>query len=581
VSFWGELKRRNVFKVGAAYVIVAWLTVQAANTFFPLLGFPRWTVPLVAVLAIPGFPLALLFARTFESTPEGIKKTEHVPPEEIIPHVTGRKLDYVLGGLLIIAAAYILVDNLYLHRRVVKAETAKTIAVLPFADLSPEKNQVFFVDGLSGEILNCLAQIPELRVIEKTSSFSFKGKDKTIQEIAHVLGADHVLEGGVMKFGDELRITVQLVRADDGARLWSETYNRKFEDIFAVQEDIATSVANKLSVAPAIGKTFKQTGGTDDMEAYELYLIAQSLLDNIEFERAVTALDEALRIDPEFALAWALVAPVKALKNAEKGKEAALKSIEAAPKLAEGYDALGFINNITGNWADARRAFLQSFDLRIEPSIRMMQNFAGFYSDVGYLDKMRDLLEKIIEKDPLNTWIRYSYISYLGMKGDFQRAEAEDSYCKILFGDLWNIHADWAITWVRLGYDNDISRDRVLYSEPITDTATGYLDSPQKGLQKLRRIFDEDENLKTNNFGDMAIWAAYFGDPEFAMDAMERACRMNVSSAGFIWHAVFREIRQTSRFKELVREIGLVDFWNDFGWPDLCKPTGDGDFKCD
>jgi len=506
MSFWNELKRRNIYKAAAPFVFVAWLIAQVA---------PTATVAGQTAAAIEG---------------------KKVP---------------------------------------------KTIAVLPFINLSSDPDQEYFVDGLSEEILNSLTKIPDLRVLAKTSSFSFKGKNRTIKEIANVLGVDHILEGSAGKAGNHLRITAQLIQAADGVRLWSESYNRKFEDIFTIQEDIAKAVAKELKISLGIGKSFKQLGGTDDLAAYELYLIAKSLLDDFEMGRAVTALDEVLKIDPEFALAWALMARIIVFKNAEKGKEAALKSIELEPKLAEGYDTLGLINNITGNWAEARRAFLHVFDLRNEPSIAMMTDVAGFYSDVGYLDKGRDLLEKILEKDPLNIWIRLSYISYFGVKGDLKRAEEEDAHCKILFGDLWNINAGWAITLVRLGYDDDVSRDRVLYSDPIADTAKEYLHSPPKGLLALRRIFDEDENLKTENFGEIAIWAAYFGDPEFAMDAMERSCRMNASSAGSIWPAVFHEVRQTSRFKELVREMGLVDFWNEFGWPDLCKPTGDGDFKCD
>jgi hypothetical protein len=210
MSFWGELKRRNVYKVGIAYAIVAWLIAQAVDIAFPALHLPGWTVTFVIALLIIGFPIALILAWSYEVTPDGIKLTKEVPKAESITRLTGKKLNYIVTGLLILAVAYIIFDKVYIDRRAVETEVAptvaeqlppvvevkeapKTIAVLPFVDLSPESDQEYLVDGLSEELLNSLCQIPGLNVTGRTSSFSFKGSNKTVQEIGEVLGVENIL----------------------------------------------------------------------------------------------------------------------------------------------------------------------------------------------------------------------------------------------------------------------------------------------------------------------------------------------------------------------------------------------------
>jgi tetratricopeptide (TPR) repeat protein len=280
-------------------------------------------------------------------------------------------------------------------------------------------------------------------------------------------------------------------------------------------------------------------------------------------------------------LAWVLQARISFLLESDEGLQSALKCIELEPNLADGYAALGRIKHYTGDWVEAESAFRKAFELTNEPSVTMINDFADYYFVIGYFDKMRDLLEKALEKDPLNMWTRQSYLLYLGVKGDIQRAEEEDAHCRALFGDRWNDNANWAITWVRLGSGEVISRDRVLFSDPITDTAKEYLASPKSGLSELRRIFAEDKNLTNGNLTDISIWAAYFDGPEFAMDAVERAFSLTAMRTCFIWLPVMHEVRQLPRFKQFVNKIGLVDYWDKFGWPDMCHQLDNGDFECD
>jgi adenylate cyclase len=468
-------------------------------------------------------------------------------------------------------------------------EAPKTIAVLPFDDLSPEKDQEYFVLGLSEEILNSLAQIPNLTVIAKTSSFSFEGKDKTIQEIASVLGVDHILEGSVRKAGNALRITTQLVKAVDGSHLWSKTYDRelKVKEIFAVQEDIATSVADELKVTLGIGKSLKQLGGTDDLEAYELYLVASGQYNTLEVNLALESIDAALALDPEFAKAWALKArnhiwlSISGPSNrADTELDAALiaaqKAIELEPNLPEGYFVLGVYESARGNWIDAELNFRKALQLRPE----RITGMADTYNMVGYLKKSREIYEKLRRNDPLNLDVRSSYVATLGLLRDTQGVENENERCKALFGDEWKDYS-WGITYYRLGSGDRVSRDGIEYSTPIFNAAKEYFDSPKDGLAKLHQLYSDENNLGEIDITNISILAAYFGDSEFAMDAMEKGNEINALGLFKIWYPVMTEVRQLPRFKEYVREIGLVDYWKRFGWPDLCRPIGDDDFECD
>jgi TolB-like protein len=233
MSFWKELSRRNVVKVGIAYAVAAWLIIHPVDIIFPILHLPEWSITLVAAILIILFPLVLIFSWIYEVTPKGLKRTKEVPVSKSITHLTGKRLNYIITGLLVVALGYFVFDKYFISHGSIETKqasivtespkTQKTIAVLPFEDLSPGKDQEYFVAGLSEEILNTLTKIPDLGVTARTSSFSFKGKDKTVQEIAKVLGVENILEGSVRKSGNDLRITAQLIRGTDGLHLWSET----------------------------------------------------------------------------------------------------------------------------------------------------------------------------------------------------------------------------------------------------------------------------------------------------------------------------------------------------------------------
>jgi TolB-like protein len=327
LSFYAELKRRNVFKVGIVYFAVAWLLLQVSDTLGPALHLPDWFVSAVAFLLILGFPVAIVFAWAFDLTPEGLKRETKNDTAAPATGQTGSKLNHIVVAALVLALGYFVFEKLAFDAQretagapagdqVVQQEPAEvkpimadnSIAVLPFVNMSSDAEQEYFSDGLSEELLNLLARIPDLNVAARTSSFSFKGKDLPIPEIASRLNVAHVLEGSVRKYGDQIRITAQLIRADNGYHLWSETYDRRLDNVFQIQEDIALAVAEALRItllgeAPKTRKT--------DPEAYQLYLEGQYLKHQISsgpLNRAVDAFRKAVEIDPSYAPAWAELA---------------------------------------------------------------------------------------------------------------------------------------------------------------------------------------------------------------------------------------------------------------------------------
>ncbi|MCH7829492.1 MAG: hypothetical protein IIB75_02890 [Proteobacteria bacterium] len=327
-SVWGELRRRNVIKVAIAYVIVGWLLLQVSETLVPALYLPEWFHSGVAFLIILGFPIALIFAWAFELTPEGIKKEEDVDRSQSIAHVTGRKLDYIIIAVLILALGYFAFDKFVLDpsrdSELVQATTEaltehgksetvdKSIAVLAFADLSPEGDQEYFSDGISEELLNVLSKIPGLRVAARTSSFQFKGENRDAIDIGEQLNVALILEGSVRKAGLQIRITAQLIDASNGFHLWSETYDRELANIFAVQDEISAAIVNALKehlgLQVAAAPRVIATANTEAHEAYlrGRYLVVQRNRANIA--GAVREFEKAITLDPEYALAHAELA---------------------------------------------------------------------------------------------------------------------------------------------------------------------------------------------------------------------------------------------------------------------------------
>jgi adenylate cyclase len=331
-KFLEQLKRRNVVRVAILYVVVCYLTLEPFGVLVHVLALPEWIGRTVVLLMVIGFPAALIFAWVYEITPEGLKPTVEVEPSRSIRKQTGQRLNRAIIVTLSLALAYFVVDKFWLSKRITTERPAatvatvapaspapaaavsdKSVAVLPFVDMSEKKDQEYFSDGLSEELIDMLTKIPDLRVPARTSSFYFKGKSEDIPTIARRLMVAHVLEGSVRKSGMTLRITAQLVRADNGYHLWSQTYDRKLDDIFKVQDDIAGAVVSALKVSLAESSTLKVTT-PKNTEAYTLYLQGRAIYriagNKAQFDSAAEYMRQAIKADSTFAEAWAWLARV-------------------------------------------------------------------------------------------------------------------------------------------------------------------------------------------------------------------------------------------------------------------------------
>ena len=321
MSLYTELKRRNVLRVGAAYLIGAWLIVQVAETIFPLFGFDDTPARIVVIVLAIGFPLALIFSWVYELTPEGLKLERDIDRSGSNTHHTGKKLDRGIIVILAIAVGYFAFDKFILDpardetleesvaervrdEMLVESYGEKSIAVLPFANMSDDASNEYFSDGISEEVLNLLARISDLRVISRSSAFSFKGKDIAIPAIAEQLNVAHVLEGSVRRSGNTVRITAQLIDARTDTHLWSETYDRELDDIFAIQDEIAANVVDKLKVSLLGSAPQSQPL---DTEAYSLYLQARQLrrLQTADsLKRAEELFKQSLALEPDYVPSW-------------------------------------------------------------------------------------------------------------------------------------------------------------------------------------------------------------------------------------------------------------------------------------
>ena len=311
-NFITEMKRRNVFRVGVAYTVVAWVIAQAFDLAADNFAAPDWVMKVSLAVLVAGLPVALILAWAFELTPDGVKKTEDVPATQSITPRTGRRINYVITTALVLALAFIAWDKLGQNETTAdSAVIDKSVAVLPFSDLSELQDQEWFTDGLTEEILNSLARLPELQVTARTSSFEFKNANTDIGDIADQLGVAHVVEGSVRRIGDKLRVTAQLIRAHDGFHLWSETYDRSTEDLFDVQHDVAENIAASLDVILDEDMRNRMfSAGTRDVAAFEAYMKGRKLFYQahgrgsaklVTLADANVFFDQAMQLDPGFA----------------------------------------------------------------------------------------------------------------------------------------------------------------------------------------------------------------------------------------------------------------------------------------
>ena len=409
-NLFNELKRRNVVRVGFAYIVLGWVALQLGDILFEMFETPAWVGKTLAALLLLGFPFACIFAWAFEMTPEGVKKTEEVDQSESITHSTGKKLNFVIMTALVIAVGYFIWERQQAPESAIEVSLDKSIAVLPFVNMSSDKEQEWFADGLTEEILNSLARTPDLLVASRTSSFQYKGQNTDVSTIAAALGVAHILEGSVRRGGDKLRVTAQLIRANDGFHLWSETFDREPKDVIEIQENVAFEIANALKTAmdpEALQKMV--SSGTASVGAYEAYLEGLALegtsgaSGNVaDWVAAVSAFDRATAIDENFALAhWhAAFYWESQVGLTDIGSEISELSIEE--KLVRYLAAIDAAINAEDNDALALkyRAHKAHNELRIADAQNLAERYIDEYpNDIEGLNQLLETLANMRDAD--------------------------------------------------------------------------------------------------------------------------------------------------------------------------------------
>ncbi|MEM9396338.1 MAG: hypothetical protein AAF991_02590, partial [Pseudomonadota bacterium] len=493
MTFLSELQRRNVFRVGLAYAVSSWLILQVGDLVLESFGTPAWVMQsLLFVLLIGAIPV-LLFAWVYELTPDGLKREVEIVPGDSVIHQTRKKLDYVIVVLLLLTLAVqfwlsgptqrdpdLPVDELSQNLRdearpeskpgitaspAPVAAAQKSIAVLPFVNLSSDPEQEYFSDGISEELLNVLAQIPDLRVAARTSSFIFKGDQVPIGEIAEMLNVNHVLEGSVRKSGTRLRITAQLIEADEGFHLWSETYDRELEDVFAIQDEIARAIATALKSELALheqGRSGLVT--TSNTPAYEAFLKGRSLI-NKRGRQAITEgvneLERSVRLDPAYAPSHALLAFGTTLLQKSPSTYGDLSPSEVFERASEHIEIAESLDpNIAELWA--AKAFLSGMNYDeastleyVERALEIRPNYVdpinlkiNILNALGRFGEGKAAVEHLLSIDPLSVIGRMNAVSEIALREPERALEMATSLAN---QSEWASHSALAMIAFRTG----------------------------------------------------------------------------------------------------------------------------------
>ena len=451
-NFFAELKRRNVYKVAVAYVVVAWLLIQAASIFLPAFEAPSWVMKFLIVIVVFGCPVVLVLSWAFELTPEGIKLESEIEPNKSIARRTGRKIIGITIVLAVLAAGLMFFQIMRSPPSAVATKIAapvaepienKSIAVLPFDNLSHDPENAYFSEGIQDEILTRLAKIGDFKVVSRTSTEKYKSSPENLREIARQLGVAHILEGSVQKTTDQVRVNVQLINALNDAHLWAETYDRKLTDIFAVESEIAKAVAENLQ-AKLNGRAEKVLAArpTENPQAHELYLKGRYFWDKRttqNLEKAIGFFQQAIDLDPNYALAYAglgdahSIVPIYAgtppKDDVPKALAAARKAVEIDDSLAEAHTSLANALVMNLPLATAEPEFRRAIELN--PNYATAHQWFGecLFGEGRYPEALAEL-ERAHELDPLSLIINASY--GMALAGAGRTAEAIDQLHKAI-----------------------------------------------------------------------------------------------------------------------------------------------------
>jgi len=465
-----ELKRRNVIRMAGLYLVGAWLLTQVAGTVLPMFGAPDWLPRSIVIVLALGLVPTLLFAWVFELTPEGLKRDAEVKPEESIAHQTARRMDFMIIAVLVVALGYFALDKFVLAPRNAAAPASvsdRSIAVLPFDNLSDEKSNGYFAEGIQDEILTRLSKIGALRVISRTSTQQYASKPGNLSEIARQLGVANIVEGSVQKAGDSVRVNVQLIRAASDVHLWAEIYDRKLDNLFTVQSEVAGAIAAQLQ-ATLTGEEKKAlaTPLTTNVPAHDAWLRAVVYFnrggeDPQGDELAIQQLTEATRLDPGFAAAWALLSRGHGSQyfqqydhsDARKAlaKAALDRAVQLAPDTTETRTAVGYYQYwVERDFAAAIRTF-SAIEAKEPNNIDAIPALAYIARRQGRHDEAIRRLNQAVELDPRNIQLLTETAWTYGQGRDYPGAQRVVDRGLNVKPDDGNLIATKALNYQKMG----------------------------------------------------------------------------------------------------------------------------------
>lgn len=617
-----EFRRRNMFRVAGVYLVVSWLIMQIVAVMTPALLMPDWVDSFFAILLIIGFPIALVLAWAFEITPEGVKPTQLVDPDNSIAHVTGQKLDYaILAGILLVAALLVwqtvrtpnpviipqnqMVESTESNPSAMDAQrdiNPASIAVLPFADLSQEQDQRYFAEGLSEEILNTLDLVTGLKVASRTSSFSFRVEDElSLPMIARQLAVRHILEGSIRKAGANIRVSVSLIDSETDQQIWSQTFDRVFstENLFAIQDQIAEEVALKLNQTlqtqqVTTSGNLSRKADTDNNEAYVLYLEARTMFHNRSQKNLTSIIEkyeQAVALDSRFARAWAGLAAAYRVAPSWN-----IEQDEGEPRDFETLSRLA-----------ANRAIGINPDLSLPYAVLALHEMDLRPADYNIVF---DNLDRALIRDPDDTtallWRGIAHVS----TGFFDKAQADMKICLeadpeyencrrwLAIAKLFSGETEEAFRLFEQGLANGVTSNGYLFASAYAAegderaalmTLGSWLQGWEPGPDREYRALtdpDFDPELEQKEFEaefmEFANTQLIWEEQSVAAFGYRKYESLKARPDFPVWWLRTRDdFLKSPHRKRVITENGLPEYWRSSGFPPQCRPVGDDDFECD
>jgi TolB-like protein/Tfp pilus assembly protein PilF len=597
-GFVTELRRRNVIRMAGLYVVAAWLITQVTGTVLPMFEAPSWLPRTIVILLAVGFIPALIFAWVFELTPDGLKRDAEVKPEESIAPQTARRMDRTIIVVLIIALVYFAVDKFVLAPRreaalrepaaqatapanpgstaaVAQDINPKSVAVLPFVNMSGDPKNEFFSDGITEEILNALAQIADLKVAARTSAFAFKGKDPDLRHVGEVLAVANVLEGSVQRAGDDVRITAQLIDARSGFHLWSEKYDRKLTNLFAVEDEISKAIADKLQLQLA-GAHAGGVGNTSSAQAHELYLRGLTLIAarGPGLRDAIEAFREAVKLDPQYAQAWGALAEAEILlpgyvpgdvtEATQRAESAAQRALAIDPGTSSAHVALGEAYENRRMWPQAEQSLKRALELA-PGDVEAIVQYAQFLCNTDQLEPALRQIDRARQLDPLSAIIGLVRAGILmGQRRD-DEASAQLEAVVAAHPDFAIAHWTAIIQYGQLGrFAEAESHARAgekadnLPAGTMTALVRGMADPADRAaaVRGIESFIAADPDTGEPLFDAMLL--TLLGERDKALARIEVfAERPGTTFAGLLWVRALDPLRDDPRFQAALKKMNL------------------------